>query len=298
MKKVLLIARARSNESKQKAENFANRIRMHVGDEVTIETSEISELFFALDESDMDIYHPQKGFHIRDFDLVILRHVGKMAEEAHAITLYCDYYGIKYTDSYLNRPLIDNKMSTAFMLWTQGTRYLPKTFYGPTNELVHRFAELGSKAVLKANISSKGKLNFVVKTEDDIRRLVNTHPESRFLLQEFIASNSDLRVLVFHYKPVLVIKRTGDGTSHLNNTSQGGNAEIIPLDQLSQAIIETSVAAARTTQLEVAGVDIIIDSVTGKFYILEVNNAPQISSGSFLEEKSMLYAKMIEDILR
>lgn len=297
MKKVLLIARARNSEKKQLAEKFADRIRTYVDDDIQIETAEISEFFFTLDETDMRIYHPYKEFDIRDFDLVILRHVGALAEEAHAITLYCEYYGIKYTDSYLNRPLIDNKMSTGFLLWTQDVRHLPKTFYGPVDELVRRFDELGGKAVLKANVSSKGNLNFVVRSGDDISQLVNEHPESRFLLQEFLSSDSDLRVLVLNHKPVMVIKRTGDGTSHLNNTSQGGNAEIIPLDQLDPAILETSVAAARATKLEVAGVDVMIDSRSGRFYILEVNNAPQISSGSFMEEKAERYAEMVRELL-
>ncbi len=297
MKKVLLIARAKTDQARQSAERFAGNIASELGGDFIVENCEISELFFSIGQTEMSVYHPSKGFDLRDFDLVIIRHIGKYAIEAHAITLYCEYFKIKYTDSYLNRLLLDNKLSTQFALWVNNVRAWPQTFYGPTNELAQRFLELGEKAILKDNEGSKGRLNFVVRSPEDIISLTNQHPDTHFLLQEFIPNDSDLRVLVFNYKPALVIRRSASGSSHLNNTSQGGTAEVVPLTEIDPQILDLSVRAARASKLEVAGVDVVTNKETGQHYLLEINNAPQISSGSFLKEKVVVYVEMIRDLI-
>ena len=38
-------------------------------------------------------------------------------------------------------------------------------------------------------------------------------------------------------------------------------------------------------QREIAGIDVIQDRKTKKWYVLEVNNSPQIRSGAFVDEK-------------
>lgn len=298
MKKVLLIARAKTPRTKQLAESFADRIRELVADDISVASCEISELAFEVSPEAVAIYHPQKKFDVRDFDLVVIRHIGSYAVEAHAITLYCNHFGIKYTDTYLNRPLLDNKLSTEFLLWVNGIKCWPRTLYGPADELAARFLELGDKAVLKDNEGSKGRLNFVVHSADEIRAITAEYSDKHFLLQEFIPNDSDLRVLVLNGKPVLVIRRTSGGATHLNNTSQGGRAELLPLESVDPRILDVSVKAARLAKLEVAGVDIVIDKQTGEFSLLEVNNAPQISSGSFTSEKAVAYAEMLRELLK
>lgn len=297
MKKVLLIARARTPETNQKADVFADNIRNILVDDIKVENCEISELFFEIDRENISIYHPQKKFDLREFDLVIIRHVGKYWVEAHAITQYCEHFGIRYTDTYLNRLLLDNKLSTEFLLWSNGITQWPRTMYGPTHELMRRLPELGDKAILKDNEGSKGRLNFVVSSSEEISEIIEQNPGKKFILQEFIPNDGDLRVLVMNGQVPMVIRRSSDGSSHLNNTSQGGQAEIIQTEQVSLEVMKTCIKAAELTKLQVAGVDVIYDLRNKDFFLLEVNNAPQISSGSFVKEKSIAYANMIASML-
>lgn len=287
-----------SDGSKRKAEEFADRVRKYIRDDIQIETCELSELFFELSREKVAIYHPEKKFDLRDFDLVVIRHIGKMAVEAHAITQYCENFGIKYTDTYLNRLLLDNKMSTEFLLWFNGVKNWPHTFYGNLTEMKRRFSEFGEKAILKDNEGSKGRLNFLVKSTDEIQQIHDANPDIKFVLQEFIPNNGDLRVLIFNDKPVMVIERRSEGKSHLNNTSQGGTATILPLEAVSDEMLEISKKAAKFTKLQVAGVDVMTDLRNGDIYLLEINNAPQVSSGSFMEEKSEKYAKMLTKMVQ
>ena len=298
MKKVLLIARAKTSRTVELADSFAGKIRHLVGDDATVANCEISELFFEVDAESIAIYHPVKGFDIKDFDLVIIRHIGKYSVEAHAITAYCEAFGIQYTDTYLNRLLLDNKLSTQFALWFGGIKNWPRTLYGPVAEMKRRLPELGGKAVLKDNNGSKGRLNFVVSSPKQIQLIVDEYPDIFFVLQEYIPNKGDLRVLVLNGAASLVIRRTGDGSSHLNNTSQGGAADIVPLEEIDSRVLEVAERAAELLKLQVAGVDVMFDERTSEAYLLEVNNAPQVSSGSFVEEKASLYANMIRSMLK
>ena len=298
MKKVLLIARAKTPQAIELADGFAEKIRHLVSDDFVIENCEISELFFELDAESIAIYHPKKEFDLREFDLVIVRHIGKYSVEAHAIAVYCEAFGIQYTDTYLNRLLLDNKLSTQFVLWFGGIKNWPRTMYGSVNELKHRLPELGEKAILKDNNGSKGRLNFVVSSPEQIQSIIDENPDIFFILQEYIPNKGDLRVLVLNDIVSLVIRRTGDGSSHLNNTSRGGVAEIVSLDDTEPGILRMAERAAKLLKLQVAGVDIMYDERTGEPYLLEVNNAPQISSGSFTDEKASLYANMIQSMLQ
>lgn len=296
-KRILLIARAVSKESKDKAEGFASRVQNSIGESVEIEYCEISELFFELSTYVAKIYHPQKKFDLRDFDLVVIRHIGKMVNETQAIVQYCEYFGIRYTDEYLNRLMLDSKMSTQFLLWFNGIKNWPHTFYGNIDEMIRRFPEFGRKAIMKDNEGSKGRLNFLVESVAEISDIQKQHPDKRFVLQEFIPNSGDLRVLVFNGKPALVIERRGVDGSHLNNTSQGGAAQIVSIESISSEVIDICIKATSAARLQVAGVDVMFDSTNSKPYLLEVNNAPQVSSGAFQDEKVEKYSEMLLEMV-
>lgn len=296
MKRVLLIERSATSHSRQKAISFASLIQSQLNHAAAVENCEIGELFFELDREKIAIYHPTKSFDLRDFDLVIVRNTHEMLAEANAIAEYCEYYKIKYTDTYLKRWITD-KFSTQLSLWCSGTKNWPRTFYGNPKELRRRMGELGETIIMKNNRGSKGMLNFSISTQDDFDRILREHPDTRFMLQEFIPNDGDLRILVFNYRATLVIKRKGTKGSHLNNTSQGGSAEIIPLSDLSMRTLKLAEKTAKLSKLEVAGVDVMFEQGTNREYLLEINNAPQISSGSFTHEKAEKYADMIQELL-
>lgn len=292
-----MITGARTPRSVELADGFADKIRHLVSDDVIIENCEISELFFELDAESVAIYHPKKEYDIREFDLVIVRFVGEYLVEAHAVAVYCETFGIQYTDTYFNRLLLD-KLSAQFALWFDGIRNWPRTMYGPVEEMKRRLPEFGEKAVLKDNKGSKGRLNFVVFSPEQLQLIIDENPGIFFVLQEYIPNKGDLRVLVLDEVASLVIRRTGNGSSHLNNTSQGGVAEIVSLNDIEPDILRMAERAAKLLKLQVAGVDVMYDERTNEPYLLEVNNAPQISSGSFIDEKADLYANMIQSMLQ
>ena len=186
MKKILLLTPSKTSTARERAELFASNIAECLGPNFSVEFSGISDLFFELSQNKIAIYDVNKKFDLRDFDLVIMRHISGMAAEAHAIAAYCDFFNIRYTDEYLNRLLPDNKMSTQFALWVGGIKNWPHSFYGELNEMKRRFIEFGDQAILKDNEGSKGRLNFLVRSPEEIQKIHDDNPGINFILQEFI----------------------------------------------------------------------------------------------------------------
>ena len=65
------------------------------------------------------------------------------------------------------------------------------------------------------------------------------------------------------------------------------------IESISSEVIDICVKAASVSRLQVAGVDVMFDSTNSKPYLLEVNNAPQVSSGAFQDEKVGKYSEML-----
>lgn len=149
--------------------------------------------------------------------------------------------------------------------------------------------------IAKSTNGSMGSSNWLIKNEADMYSAMVEDPESLFVLQEFIPNTFDYRVLIFGGKPKLVIKRSRkNDDTHLNNTSKGGDGLLVPLEKIDQSLLDLAEKAAKLVgRSNLAGVDIVINSLTGKPYILEVNKSPQIETGSNVQAKLDVFSDYI-----
>ena len=60
MKKILLLTPSKTSIAREKAENFANGVRKHLGSDFSVEVSGISDLFFELNQDKIAIYDAKK----------------------------------------------------------------------------------------------------------------------------------------------------------------------------------------------------------------------------------------------
>ena len=104
---------------------------------------------------------------------------------------------------------------------------------------------------------------------------------------------------VFGSKVTVILKRTRTpiAKTHLNNIAAGGRGELIDPSSLPERLIDDAVAAAVAEGLQVAGVDMIVDSETGKWYVMEVNGSPALAVGIFTEEHMQAYTEYLEQLL-
>lgn len=295
MKKILLLLDALpTNPSPTGGVNFRNLVQEHMPDTTKLEITALNRLTYVLDGDDSRIYDAKQGFDVSDFDAVVFRLVGQRRDEAVAVAAYCRKKNIPYIDKYI--PLVGSKLGSAFVRWEHNLP-TPKTIHGPVETMVNELKTVGLPAVLKATNGKKGRDNYLINSADELRHYVTAPEAPQFILQNFVRNDGDYRFLVMNDSVRLVIRRRASGNSHLNNTSQGGSAELVPVDSFPEEVIQLARDAAALDELQVSGVDLIQDLDTGEYSILEVNRAPQITTGGFTENKIAEYAKALQELV-
>jgi glutathione synthase/RimK-type ligase-like ATP-grasp enzyme len=157
--------------------------------------------------------------------------------------------------------------------------------------------QLGVPFILKDIHGSRGNHNYLITSKKSFHeafKLANAE-DVQCIAQVYIANDCDYRVLVFGGKIALVLQRMRrDDATHLNNTSQGGAAKLVPVTALPLHVKKLCESAAKLLDRQVAGVDIVQDKNSGLWYCLEVNERPQIATGSFTDEKHAAFAAYLE----
>jgi ribosomal protein S6--L-glutamate ligase/gamma-F420-2:alpha-L-glutamate ligase len=208
-----------------------------------------------------------------------------------------------------NVPFIDTTIMTfpgtsklyQYMLLANHDITVPPSVFVATPHLqgaYSLFAEtLGTPFVLKDIYGSRGRENHLVSSEKDFAKVAKrlAEQEVSVIAQQFVDNDGDYRLLTFGRKIALVIfRQRQDKKTHLNNTSQGGKATLVPVESLPVKLQQDSITAAKVLEREIAGVDMMQDKRSGTWYCLEVNEDPQIASGAFISDKAQAYATFLE----
>jgi glutathione synthase/RimK-type ligase-like ATP-grasp enzyme len=145
---------------------------------------------------------------------------------------------------------------------------------------------------------------FKVKDEEEYKQVCNTMFQKSELLiaQEFLPTAFDWRVGIIDGKPLYVCKYFM-ATEHwqivnwsTDKNHQEGDVETIAVDQAPSGLIRTALKATGLIGKGLYGVD--MKEVDGKFYVIEINDNPNIDSG--MEDKILkdkLYATVMETFL-
>ena len=179
-----------------------------------------------------------------------------------------------------------------YITLTDNNIAVPKTIFMLPIRLAKSYdyivKELGLPFIVKDNSASKGHNNYLINSKHEFEATINqtTDMKAWMLAQQFIQNDFDYRLIVLGGQVPLVIKRSRKtGSSHLNNTSQGSESELVDPASVPASMINQAVAAAKLLQFQIAGVDILQDKQTKLWYCLEVNKSPQIYTGKFIEQK-------------
>lgn len=295
MKQVLILSRKGSNTSSLKL--FTDTINAQGSKTIKAHFDTFGKLKYSLIDGKTKIYSSKLQKDIKDFDLIIFRHWHKTQEQATTCYLHLKRNNCKMLDTELENFRATSKLSEYFLLATHCLP-VPNTIYTKQAFLLsHAKSEkISFPIILKDAFLHKGASNFYAEDEKSAEQILKNNKKANFIIQEFIPNECDYRVLVFNQKPSLCIKRSRIAKeTHLNNTSQGAKASIVPLTKLSQQLLDDVVKAAYVTKRGMAGVDLMISSKNNKHFILEVNNLPQLRTGSFADEKMKNFTKAIEE---
>lgn len=139
--------------------------------------------------------------------------------------------------------------------------------------------------IVKSVQGARGGDNYLVHSQQELQDVLGKNPDVPFMAQAFVPNDGDYRVIVMGDQVEFVMHRQAQAGTHLSNTSQGGIATQVPVQGLPLAMREQAVRIAQVLGREITGVDMIIDKQSGQHYMLEINNMPQLSTGSLVPQK-------------
>jgi len=247
------------------------------------------------------IYDHRNKRDLRDYDFVYFRKAGTVMQQMLACASYLRQHGIPYFDREIGLNGSRNKLSQMFLLHEKGLP-IPTTLYCRHRKRALRLVtkdfakELPFPLIIKATGGSRGDSNYLAKSSQDMESIMESE-RRHFLIQKYIPNDGDYRALVVYNVLRGLIKRVGDSSSHLNNTSKDGQATWLPVREFNPTLASYADRSAQVCHRDIAGVDLVINKLTGEPAILEVNRAPQIERASFPDKKAHIVMKGIVEAI-
>ncbi len=243
---------------------------------------------------------------LAQYSLVYFKNHAENAECASAAAEYLHYKGRPFVDRELLSYISASKLTEYAKLACYGLP-VPRSISANTSRLKGRFDEFaqtfGLPFVLKEIASDRGRNNFLISNQKDYDKILSEAPaEFMYIVQEYIANDGFYRVYVLGKESELAVwrgavKHQDPLKQHLNKPRGNANASNVPIGDVPTDVQDLAIKAAQTLERQVAGVDLVQDKKTKKWYILEVNNSPQIFGGSFREVKEKIMAQFIDQEL-
>ncbi|HZJ34590.1 MAG TPA: hypothetical protein VFD55_01070 [Candidatus Angelobacter sp.] len=280
----------------QKYIDFFKKSAGTVADNIVFESSLIDDLIISVGDGKFSIYDTNNRSNLKEYDVIFIRGDGFRS--------YMDAVGSINEYAHLNKIIIINDYSNV----RDSSKLLQAVYFHKLDIPVARTllvtsAVLDNEAqlewnfpcIMKSTHGSHGNDNFVVQNMEDVKTVLENQPDKRFVLQRFVPNNGDYRILIIDDE-ILVIGRSAVGGSHLNNTSKGGKAVLVNVDQLPETVINDAKRIMKHFGMAIAGVDALADKNTNEFFFLEVNAQPQLMSGAFVTEKEKLIGKLLNKL--
>lgn len=298
MKRILIIGSAEQFEStRQPAEDLRIFAQQAAAETAMVSYVSLDHLVHVLDGKSLQVYIAETGEDIAAFDFIWLR--GRFVPTMNDIALVGEYLERKAAnyanESYAYRGPY-GKLAQMHALAAIGLPY-PKTVHATGERAAGAFTKhLSFPMIVKNNHGGHGDKNYLVADRQSLERILKDDADTAFVAQEFIPNDADYRILVAGGKQ-LIIKRQGSPNSHLNNTSKGAIATLVPEADFPADVLAEARTFAHAMHYEISGVDVMFSSETGTHYFLEANSQPQIISGAFIDKKNALLAEYLKEKL-
>lgn len=169
---------------------------------------------------------------------------------------------------------IDSKSFEIYNLSSNNIPIIPSLISRDQNTIANFIDQYAMPFITKPINGKQGREILQHSSLKSILDVVNKS-EIPLIIQPMIPNDGDYRVWILKDKVIGVIKRSPSAEGEFrSNISLGGNAQVasLPDDALDMAV-----KSAQILDLDMAGVDVIQDTITQKYYVMEVNAAPQFT---------------------
>ena len=260
----------------------------------------LNDLEFLIGDGNSKIRITKTGKDIADFDMVAFRVILANVNVGAAVAQYLQYRNVPFIDrSLLYNNQSVNKLQQLLVLDNMGVK-VPQSYFVTTDQLPGSYkaisAQLGLPFVLKDIRGKRGRNLFLVSDKSSFLKAVKAAQEKSLDLvaQKFIAHDGHYRLMVLGKKIELVIFMMHKFSEpRLTKKVSAGKSMLVDEHKLPGAVREMSITAASVSNIEIAGVDVLQDKNSGLWYCLEVNENPQLVTGSFIKEKEQVFAEYL-----
>jgi len=221
-----------------------------------------------------------QGTDVRDFSFVWLTSGWDQRDSAYAISLYLNHTQTPHSHAEKNSSKITDYMAFAINdLPTPDTLFINCTDIKKNIPLLREIC--GFPLIVKDIRGCQGKLSALVKDETELLEKMHDLPKSKkFLFQRYIANEYDWGIMVANGVVVAGEKSYPCQGEFRNNTCNGARECFVAVPEIPEEIKEIAIRASQVLGLSWSRSDIIIDKLTGRPYLLEVNRFPGITSES------------------
>jgi hypothetical protein len=221
-----------------------------------------------------------KGKDLKEFSFAWLSSYWASRTMVYAVKLYLDHYGIAHTFAEKSTSKLTDLVKFAFR-----EICIPNTFFTNKNRISDDAEELektcGYPMIMKDIRGSRGKDSAMINNREElISKTADLPKTKKFLFQQFIPNEYDWGVLVADGVVVSgeMSYRTTD--EFRNHALHGAKEVFVDVDQIPAEVKEMALKASKVLGLSWSRSDILINKYTKKAYLLEVNRAPGLTSGS------------------
>jgi len=151
--------------------------------------------------------------------------------------------GIKTFNNALTNKTANDKYQTYELLKENDLPYI-ETYLEPKS----------FPCIMKSVSGHGGQEVFFVKIVEEVNQIKSEHPNLKFIFQEFLENNGDVRIYVLNKKVIVSIKRKSQ-VDYRNNYSLGG--EVTPFEP-SQEMVESAIKVATLLKADFIGVDFLL----------------------------------------
>ena len=231
----------------------------------------ISPRDFSFFVNDGDFLVSAEGKDLLDYDIFLLRGYNRTLTETRIFAEFLLNSGKVVVDETVAYNYIPSKLYEASKVLRAGLNY-PKTFLIVDNKKIgDSLGRLEFPVVVKPVYGQKGQdINKFEKKAELIKFLSQRDSEEKFLIQEFLELDGDIRVFVVGDKVLGAIKRFVIPGDFRSNASLGSRVDVFLVDR---EVNDIALKSCQAMNYEVAGVDLA--RANGKWYVIEVNSTPQ-----------------------
>lgn len=270
---------------------------------INIDVVKFNELRFEITDETIKVLAKNKN--IAEYALVYIKNYKIVLDQAIAVVNFCRYASIPVIDEeLLCIGLSISKLSEMVKLKIQRlpviNSVISSTSYHAQSLKIYENM-FGFPLVIKDAFADRGVNNYVVYNKKEFYDILLKMPNDALpIVQKYIPNDGFYRIVLFDYKTKMIIYRESSSHKdpnkiHLNKPAGGHNSQQISIDTVDKKILKLAERCSKVMKRNVAGVDLIKDSETGKVYILEVNYNPAMVADSRKNEKSDIFAKYLNE---